>query len=112
VTFEEYMDIHEYHNIQTRMLGADSFPYRNITVTKELYDKAVAALDSLFFVGVQEEFEISAKVRECNHRALACMEGGSFSESISIEHIAMPCKRSLSPSFFHALSRSCCGSSA
>jgi hypothetical protein len=58
------MDIHEYHNIQTRMLGADSFPYRNITVDQEVYSKAVEALDNLFFVGMQEEFEISAKVSD------------------------------------------------
>jgi hypothetical protein len=36
VTFEEYVEMHEYHNIQTRMLGANSFPYRNITVTEEV----------------------------------------------------------------------------
>ncbi|CAN0391977.1 unnamed protein product, partial [Ectocarpus fasciculatus] len=27
VSFREYLDIHEYNNIMTRMLGADSFPY-------------------------------------------------------------------------------------
>ena len=26
----------EYQNIQTRMLGADSFPYRNVTVNEEV----------------------------------------------------------------------------
>ena len=36
VTFQEYLEMHEYQNIQTRMLGADSFPYRNITVTEEV----------------------------------------------------------------------------
>jgi hypothetical protein len=27
----------EYQNIVTRMFGADSFPYRNITITEEVY---------------------------------------------------------------------------
>lgn len=62
VTFEEYMDMHEYHNIQTRMLGADSFPYRNITVNDEVYAKAVEALNNIYFVGIQEVFDISVQV--------------------------------------------------
>jgi hypothetical protein len=37
VTFQEYLEMHEYQNIVTRMLGADSFPYRNVTVTEEVY---------------------------------------------------------------------------
>ncbi len=36
VQFAEYLEMHEYQNIQTRMLGADSFPYRNVTVTEEV----------------------------------------------------------------------------
>ncbi len=36
VVFEEYLEMVEYNNIQTRMLGADSFPYRNITITEEV----------------------------------------------------------------------------
>ena len=36
VEFPEYITMHEYQNIQTRMLGADSFPYRNITITDEV----------------------------------------------------------------------------
>ena len=36
VTFGEYLEIHEYNNIMTRMLGADSFPYRNITVNEKV----------------------------------------------------------------------------
>ncbi len=36
VTFAEYIEMPEYQNIQTRMLGADSFPYRNITITNEV----------------------------------------------------------------------------
>ena len=36
VTFEEYIEMPEYQNIQTRMLGADSFPYRNVTVDIEV----------------------------------------------------------------------------
>jgi hypothetical protein len=36
VTFDEYIEMVEYQNIQTRMLGADSFPYRNISITSEV----------------------------------------------------------------------------
>ncbi len=61
VKFPEYIEMPEYQNIQTRMLGADSFPYRNITVTDEVYDKAVSAVNRFFFIGLQEEFEVSAK---------------------------------------------------
>lgn len=32
VDFDEYIEMNEYQNIQTRMLGADSFPYRNISI--------------------------------------------------------------------------------
>jgi hypothetical protein len=32
VEFPEYIEMPEYQNIQTRMLGADSFPYKNVTV--------------------------------------------------------------------------------
>ena len=36
VQFQEYIEMPEYQNIQTRMLGADSFPYRNVTVNEEV----------------------------------------------------------------------------
>lgn len=52
----------EYHNIMTRMLGADSFPYRNIVVDDDLYDLAIKALRNFFFIGLQEEFEISVQL--------------------------------------------------
>lgn len=82
VEFAEYLEMHEYQNIQTRMLGADSFPYRNVTVTEEVlsiviscdfsvnvrswfrrkvFAKAVDALSHLFFVGLQEEFQLSSE---------------------------------------------------
>ena len=44
VLFEEYVEMPEYQNIQTRMLGADSFPYKNVTIT----DKVKA--NSFFFL--------------------------------------------------------------
>lgn len=34
--FDEYIEMPEYQNIQTRMLGADSFPYKNVTITDEV----------------------------------------------------------------------------
>jgi hypothetical protein len=36
VLFDEYIEMPEYQNIQTRMLGADSFPYKNVTITNEV----------------------------------------------------------------------------
>lgn len=61
-TFEEYLDMHEYQNIQTRMLGADSFPYRNITVTDKIYHKAVEALQKFYFIGIQEAYDLSVEL--------------------------------------------------
>jgi hypothetical protein len=68
VVFEEYLNMPEYQNIQTRMLGANSFPYRNITITEDVYEQAVRALNAFFFVGLQEAYFISVKLllREAN----------------------------------------------
>jgi hypothetical protein len=52
----------EYNNIQTRMLGADSFPYRNVTVTDKVFEAAVEALQAFTFVGLQEAYYISVKL--------------------------------------------------
>lgn len=60
VTFDEYIEMVEYQNIQTRMLGADSFPYRNISITEDVFQKASDTIDRFFFVGLQEEFDVSA----------------------------------------------------
>ena len=62
VTFDEYLEMHEYNNIMTRMLGADSFPYRNVTVTEKLYAAAINAVDNIFFVGLQEAYEFSVEI--------------------------------------------------
>ena len=62
VQFHEYLEMPEYHNIQTRMLGGDSFPYKNYAVTRETFDAAVDALENLFFVGVQEAYDLSVRV--------------------------------------------------
>lgn len=61
MVFDEYIEMVEYQNIQTRMLGADSFPYRNISITEEIFCKAVEALDNLYFVGLQEAYDISVE---------------------------------------------------
>ena len=41
---------------------------RNITITKQLFEAAVEALEGIFFIGIQEAYEISVKVllREMN----------------------------------------------
>ena len=70
VTFDEYLDMPEYNNIQTRMLGANSFPYKNVTISKDLYDTAVNALDNMYFIGLQEVYDLSVKImlRELNYK--------------------------------------------
>ena len=62
VKFDEYLDMPEYMNIQSRMLGADSFPYKNVTIDEAVYKKAVEAVKAIFFVGLQEAYDISVKV--------------------------------------------------
>ena len=62
VQFHEYLNMPEYNNIQTRMLGGNSFPYRNYTVTKSTFDAAVEAIENLFFVGIKEAYDISVQL--------------------------------------------------
>jgi hypothetical protein len=62
VKFPEYIEMNEYQNIQTRMLGADSFPYRNVDITAKVYESAVEALNKFFFVGLQEQYELSVEL--------------------------------------------------
>lgn len=59
VGFDEYLDMVEYSNIQTRMLGADSFPYSTVEVTEQTLAQAKTALDHFFFVGVTEAYNTS-----------------------------------------------------
>lgn len=70
VTFAEYLEMPEYNNIQTRMLGGNSFPYKNVTVTQQLYETALSALDNMYFIGLQEVYDLSVKVmlRELNYK--------------------------------------------
>ena len=51
VQFQEYVEMPEYQNIQTRMLGADSFPYRNVTVNEEVY-----SLVGIYFIVLHVSF--------------------------------------------------------
>lgn len=62
VEFPEYITMVEYQNIQTRMLGADSFPYRNVPITDEVFAKAKDALQHFFFVGLQEAYDLSVEL--------------------------------------------------
>lgn len=34
--FADYIELPEYQNILTRMLGADAFPYSNVTVDRKV----------------------------------------------------------------------------
>lgn len=62
VQYPEYIEMTEYTNIMTRMFGADSFPYKNITITQSIFDKAIDALDNIYFIGVQEVYDISIEL--------------------------------------------------
>lgn len=62
VLFPDYIEMVEYQNIFTRMLGADSFPYRNISITEEVYSQALEAVNHLDFVALQEEFDVSVEI--------------------------------------------------
>ena len=68
VLFPEYIEMPEYQNIMTRMFGADSFPYKNVTITDKVFEAAVDALDHMYFIAIQEVYDISVKVmlREFN----------------------------------------------
>ena len=68
VLFPEYIEMNEYQNIQTRMLGADSFPYRDVVINAQVYQKAIDSMNGLFFVGIQEAYDLSVQVmlRELN----------------------------------------------
>ena len=68
INFDEYLIMPEYNNIQTRMLGADSFPYRNVTITLDIFKAAIDAIDNAYFIGLQEAYDISVKLllRELN----------------------------------------------
>lgn len=68
VNFDEYIEMEEYQNIMTRMLGADSFPYRNVTINDDVFKQAIDAVNNFFFVGLQEAYEISVEllIRELN----------------------------------------------
>merc|ERR1712146_838326 len=52
------------------MLGANSFPYKNVTITHELFEKAREGIESIFFVGLQEVYDLSVKImlRELNFK--------------------------------------------
>jgi hypothetical protein len=62
VEFPEYVEMLEYQNIQTRMLGADSFPYRAVEISDEVFTKAKEALQNFFFVGIQEQYDLSVEL--------------------------------------------------
>jgi hypothetical protein len=58
VTFEEYIEMPEYQNIITRMLGADSFPYRNITVTDKVKNLWSCSFLFIPFLGLSESYRV------------------------------------------------------
>jgi len=59
--FEDFAAIPEVHNCQTKMLLGRQCAAR-FTITKELFEEAVRVLQGFFFVGLSEEFDLSARL--------------------------------------------------
>jgi len=62
--FDEFLNMIEYQNIATRMLGADSFPYRNVKVSTMTLEIAKDSLERCALVGIQEAFRTSVLLFE------------------------------------------------
>ena len=61
-SFGAYLDMPEYHNIATRMLGCNAFPYTNLTVTRDALALAKANLAAFRVIGLNEAYEASVHV--------------------------------------------------
>ena len=60
LTFGEYLDLPHYHNVQTRMLALDRFPYDRVAVVADDVFAAIAAAEDAFAaVAVFELFDHS-----------------------------------------------------
>ncbi|KAJ1432032.1 hypothetical protein B484DRAFT_448037 [Ochromonadaceae sp. CCMP2298] len=93
VSFQTYVALPEYRDVQTRMLGADSFPYRNATVDAQVLVLAEQAVDALFCVGLQEELPASAlllaRLVNRSHHATAHPAREAFSAALpSLDSLA------------------------
>ena len=72
-SFDSYLDMPEYHNIATRMLGCNSFPYTNLTVTRAALALAKRNLAAFRVIGLNEAYEASVHVLA---RAYGVDDGG------------------------------------
>lgn len=63
-SFEEYLAMPEYRDIATRMFGADSHPYRNVTVDSRVFAVAKTRLLRCKFVGILEAPDTSIKLMQ------------------------------------------------
>ena len=61
-SFDQYLNFTEYHNIITRMMAHNSFPYRNIEVTHRDMVLAKDRLATFKMIGIQEAFEASVRL--------------------------------------------------
>ena len=61
-TFDQYLNFTEYHNIITRMMAHNSFPYRNIEVNHKDMLLAKERLALFKMIGIQEAFEASVRL--------------------------------------------------
>jgi len=66
-SFEDYVRMPEYHNIITRMLSRDSFPYRDLEITQADLDVAKAKLDGFIVVGLNEAFATSIELLKMSY---------------------------------------------
>ena len=67
-SYEEYLGFIEYHNIITRMMAHNSFPYRNISVGPEDMLAAKRRLDRFVVIGIQDAFEASGDFSRCRFK--------------------------------------------
>jgi len=61
-SFEQYLEMPEYHNILVKMFARNEFPYFNATLTLSDVAKAKSVLSKFLVVGVNEAYEASVQL--------------------------------------------------
>jgi hypothetical protein len=61
-SFEQYLQMPEYHNILVKMFARDSFPYFNATLTADDVAKAKIVLSKFLVVGINEAYDASVQL--------------------------------------------------
>ena len=63
-SFDEYLEMPEYQNIATRMFAYDSFPYRNLTISREHLESAKERLRNFRVIGLNEAYNASVHIMQ------------------------------------------------